>query len=89
MLQLHLLRNRNKKMIWFLFLQGFTALHHAAQLPTKTMVNLLLLFGTDRNRAAKVRLSIMLLSLMLTLSLLLLLQIQFFKITDRALMLNL
>ena len=34
--------------------QGFTALHHAAQLPTKTMANLLILFGTDKNRVARV-----------------------------------
>lgn len=37
------------------FFQGFTALHHAAQLPTKTMANLLILFGTDKNRVARVR----------------------------------
>ena len=36
------------------FFQGFTALHHAAQLPTKTMANLLILFGTDKNRVARV-----------------------------------
>lgn len=38
----------------FFSLQGFTALHHAAQLPTKTMANLLILFGTDKNRVARV-----------------------------------